>query len=195
MILRWKDLGSHLGRNLLWLPFSPILAHPLRDACFPITCQCLEAWQSTKAARGGLMRFLSLSVETPWGSGTSEERAGRCLEAGSWWKETNCQLEGKLPLDEKNLCGPCVVLKLASLWPPPHPCKAECGVWGQKAWGPYTSFLYQVCSFKQTLEPLAFKVLECHVGRISGLTSSYVRKGKCTPHMYFSSQRCDLFNA
>ena len=27
MILRWKDLGSHLGLNLLWLPFSPILLY------------------------------------------------------------------------------------------------------------------------------------------------------------------------
>lgn len=84
MILRWKDLGSHLGRNLLWLPFSPILAHPLRDACFPITCQCLEAWQSTKGCPVASMGVLSLSVETHEALEHLRKEQEDAWKLGSW---------------------------------------------------------------------------------------------------------------
>ena len=151
MILRWKDLGCHLGRNLLWLPFSPsVHSGPSSEGCLfshhlpmlgslAIHAGC-PRWPHEVFFMSHERHKKSLSVETPWGSGTSEERAGRGLEAGSWWEETNCQLEGKLPPEEKSLYGPCVVLKLASSWPPPYPCEAEYGVWGQKAWGPHTAF-------------------------------------------------------
>lgn len=39
-----------------------------------------------------------------------------------------------------------------------------------------------------------FQFLECDVEITSGL-SSYVRKEKYTPHICFSSQRYDLYNA
>lgn len=41
------------------------------------------------------MSFLSLAVETPGGSGTSQERTGRSLEAGSQREGTSCQMEGR----------------------------------------------------------------------------------------------------
>lgn len=103
------------GIHSLWHPFSSSI-HSGRLPKGHLLCHHLPVLGSlimSLAAQDGLMRFLSLSVETAWSSGTSEERARRGLEAGSWWEETNSQLEGRLPPGK----GIWVVPMLSWSWP------------------------------------------------------------------------------
>lgn len=197
MILRWKDLGCHLGRNLLWLPFSP----SVRSG--PSSEECLFSHHLP------MLGSLAIHAGCPrWPHEVFISFSGNSMRLWNIWRKSrkrpgNWKLVrgNELPTGRQvaprgkesvwSLCCPEAGFLMApslSLWG---------RIWGlrSESLGSSYSFLYQVCSFKQTLEPLALKFLECDIGRTSGFISAYVRMEKCIPHMYFSSQRCDLFNA
>lgn len=195
--IKWFSDGKTLA--LIWagifcgFPFLPFLAHPLGGMLVFPSPASLKPGNPLAAPRWPSWGFYLFQWKLHEALETSEERAGRCLEAGSCGKETNCQLEGKLPLMKRICVVPVLSWKLVSLWPPPYP-------WGRMGFEvrkPGVLIpLHQVCSLGKTpWKPLAFKVLECH-GRTSGLHILICRKGKVhTSHVNFSSQRCDLFNA
>lgn len=122
-----------------------------------------------------LTNFLSLAVQTPGDSGTSEERTGQTLEAGSQREGTNCQLEGRLCL-RKGLT-------------PSSSSRADGG-----------GFLVAVkqnaslqLSLYPTLHSFSSPACGCEVALASCLTSPCMGKDQCThTHTHMSSWGCGL---